>query len=418
LDPHALNFDIKEIVIESISGKEIDLIYLMEEINVYEDIHNNCISADITVDDATNQINQIPITGHEWIRFSFKTPGQKYVNLHLRIYKIDARELEKERNQIYIIHCIDDTQFTNAYTRVSKAYKSKLISDIANDVQINYLNSSFNQIETTKNLHHIIPGYWTPFRTMNFLASRANSSRYQGANYLYFQNLSGFNFVSVEKLCDTPPTRTYIFQQANIRKDVPIGYKPRTLATDMIAIQAYKFINNFDTLDNVNNGMYTSDLLWHDIQLKQFGDITWDYENTYSIYKHIEPNIVKNGPSYLWTSKSDFNNDTYGAHKFFPIGLPKQENYVTQWLLPRLSQLQQIQNVHMFATVPGDSNRRSGDIVNIILPSPEPVTDEQMPIDNYFSDNYLVAAIRHIINKRQYISILDLVKDSVFQNYG
>jgi hypothetical protein len=418
MDPHATNFDIKEIVIESISGKEIDVTLLMEEINFYEDIHNNCISADISIVDALNQINKIPLTGHEYIRLSWKTPhANDYVNVRLRIYKIDTRELVNERCQFYGIHCVDPIQFVNAYTMVSKAYNGKLISDIANDIQTNYLGSSFYQLEPTKNSQHLIVGNWYPFKAMNFLTSRANSTQYQGANYLYFQNINGFNFVSMEKLCDTKPKQTYIFQSTNIRKNIPEGYKPRTLKTDQVAIQSYKFENNFDTLDNITHGMYTNTLLWHDIQLKQFGETTFDYPSSYSKYIHIEPNTVKGGSSYLWTPKSDFNAGKFGEYKLYPIGLPTQENYVKQWLQPRISQLQQIQNVHLFVTIPGDSERRAGDIVKVSLPSPEPPIEDQMPLDEYFSDNYLVTAVRHMINKKQYLTVLDLVKDSVFHAY-
>ena len=79
--------------------------------------------------------------------------------------------------------------------------------------------------------------------------------------------------------------------------------------------------------------------------------------------------------------------------------------------------MQQIQNLHLFVTVPGDSRRRAGDIVNVSLPSPEPLIQDQLVMDPYFSDNYLVTAVRHIINKKQYLTVLDLVKDSVFQAY-
>src|ERR1035437_11201289 len=91
----ATDFEIKEVVLESVNGKETDLILQMAEINVYENLHNSCITADIAIVDALNQIMNLPITGHEWIRFSFKTPGPKnpWIKLHLRIYKITSREL-------------------------------------------------------------------------------------------------------------------------------------------------------------------------------------------------------------------------------------------------------------------------------------------------------------------------------------
>jgi hypothetical protein len=413
----ATDFEIKELVLESVNGTETDLILQMAEINVYENLHNSCITADMAIVDSLNQIMNLPITGHEWIRFSFKTPGQSLIKLHLRIYKTSSRELEKLRRQVFVLHCIDDVEFTNAETRVSKAYKGKLISDIASNIQDEFLGSSFNKIETTKNLFHIIPAYWTPIKTLNFLASRANSSTYLGSNYVYFQTVDGFNFVSIEKLCDTTPVQKYISQPANVREqDVPI-HPPRTVASDEVAIQSYKFDNNFDTLENVTNGMYTNRLLWHDLQKKQFGETDFSYPDTYDNFKHIELNKVQGGSSRLWTSASDFDNDIYGAFRFFSTGMPDQETFVKQWLQQRISQMQQIQNVRMFATVPGDSNRRVGDIVELALPSPEPPIDNQLVMDKYYTNRYLITGLRHTINRKQYLTTLELIKDSVFTAY-
>jgi len=352
-------------------------------------------------------------------RFSFKTPGNpNFIQLHLRVYKIDARELEKERRQFYILRCIDNIEFINAQTRISKSYKGMLISDIANDIQTNFLSSSFISIEPTKNLFHIIPPYWTPIKTLNFLASRANSQKYVGSNYVYYQTVDGFNFESIESLCDTyPPVQNYIFQTANVRKDIPEGYKPRTVDLDQIALESYKFANNLDTLENITNGMYTNRLIWHDIQRKQFGINDFDYPNSYPNFQHIEPNNVKGGLSYLWTSKSDFNTNVYGECKLYPIGLPGQENHVADWMQPRLSQMQQLQNIRLYVTIPGDSLRRVGDLVSVTLPSPEALVEDQLQLEDYLTDRYLVVGVRHTINKAKYVTHLELVKDSIFKAY-
>ena len=399
------DFDLTEITIESITGIDTNILFQVDELNVYEDIHNTCISADIVVDDTLNQIKNLPITGHEWIRFSFRTPNKTYISLRLRIYKISKRELEKMHRMVYVLHCVDNVEFLNARTRISKAYKQQLISDIATDIQTNFLASSFNLIEPTKYLHHIIPGYWTPFKTINFLAARANSAQYNGSNYVYYQTADGFNFVSIEKLCDISPLQQYVVQPANTSR------KP---LTDAYSIQEYSFVNNFDTLENATNGMYTNDLLWYDIQNKQFGQNNFSYPNSYTNYKHVELNTVKNGLSYLWTPVSDFDNDVYGSMRFFPIGLPNQLNWVTQWLQPRLSQMQQIQNVRLNITVPGDSTRRAGDLIAITLPSPEANIQNQLQIDSYYTNRYLVTGLRHKINHQQYLTTMSLVKDSVF----
>jgi hypothetical protein len=415
----ALSWDLKTLTITTIKGNVVDISFLMEEINIFEDIHNNTISADVTIADAQNIINKLPITGHETLQLSFKSAGQQnYVSLNLQIYKIDSRQLEKERMQVFIMYCIDATAFTNAQFTVSKAYTGKTISDIATDIQTNFLQSSFYQIEPTKNLQHIIMGSWHPFKCLNFLASRAKSCQYKGSNFVYFQSIDGFNFVSLEKLCDVPIYQNYIYQVANVRKDNSIGYKPRTLNTDSIAIQAYKFNTNFDTLQSCSHGMYSNHAVYYDLQKKSFTENIWDYPSSYNDYKHVEANTVSGGLSYLWTPVSDFNEGPNGRHLLYPVGLPGQENFSQQWLQPRISQMEQIQAVSLFVTVPGDSVRRVGHLVSITLPSPEPTVNDQQIPDAYYTGRYLCSAVRHILQKTNYVSVLELVKDSLHSAYG
>lgn len=403
----AKDFELTELVIESITGQEWDVSLLMGEINVYEDIFNATISANIVMDDADNRIKNIPITGHEWIRIAFRTPDKNHIKLHLRIYKINARELEKERRQLFILHCVDAVEFKNAQNRVSKAYKGKRISDIADSIQTEFLGSSFARLETTKNLFHIIPGFWTPVRTINWLTKRATSEAYQGSNYVYFQDADGFNFCSLENLCAQTSKTRYLLQPANIRdQEVEVGYKPRTLDRDEVAVQSFRFVNNFDTLENTSNGMYGNRILWHDIHQKQFGEEDFDYSGSFDDYTHVD-----NNP--LWATSSDLGGP-YGAFQLVSIGAPEQESHVKLWLRERTSQMQQIQNVRIHATVPGDSDRRVGDIVEFWLPSPEPLVDNQIQMDDHYMGRYLVTSVRHCISKSQYTTVLELVKDSVF----
>lgn len=413
LDPHAGDCEIKEVVIETIPGDEWDISLIMVELNVYESIFNHTISAEIVIDDTDNKIKNFPITGHEWVRFTFDTPGKSEIVQHLRIYKISSRQLEKDKRQMYILHCVSDVEYTNAQLRISKAYKNMLISDIATDIQENFLDSSFDTLETTKNLFHIIPSYWSPFYTMSFLAARANSASYKGSNYVYYQTVDGFNFVSIEKLCDTVPVVKYLSQPGNIRDlSVVDGYKPRTIDVDQVSVISYRFETNFDTLENIVEGMYSNTLLTHDIVKKQFSETNFDYPSSYNNYIHVEPNSVTGGSSRLWTSKSDMNG-SFAEHRFYPLGQPEQPSYVGQWLQQRISQMQQIQNVRMFVTIPGDSDRRSGQLVQFDLPSPEPLVQNQLQMDIYYTNRYLVLSVQHQVHKSQYVTILEIVKDSV-----
>jgi len=65
MDRHATDFELKEVVLESITGDNIDLVLLVTEINVYENLFNSSITADFVINDALNTIKNLPITGHE-----------------------------------------------------------------------------------------------------------------------------------------------------------------------------------------------------------------------------------------------------------------------------------------------------------------------------------------------------------------
>jgi hypothetical protein len=412
---HAKDFELEELILITVTGKEWDIGLLLSELNIYEDIYSASVSADLILSDAENRLRTFPITGHEWIRFKFRTPDKNYVSMKMRIYKISNRGLDRERKQVFLMNCIDAVQFTNAETVVSKAYKGKLISDIADDIQRNFLNSSFQRLETTKNLFHFIPANWTPIQSLNWLSRRATSQVYNGANYVYFQDVDGYNFTSLENLCEQVPKIAYMYQTVNVRdQEAETINKPRELDLDMVAIQSYNIESNFDTLENVSYGMYGNKLIWHNIQTKEHGEEEFNYVDSYDSFRHVEPNNVAGGKSWLWTSASDFG---VGARLYASTGFENQESHVRRWLKERTSQMQQLQNVRIHLTVPGDSDRRAGDIVTVILPSPEPPVNRQLKLDDHYIGRYLVTSVRHIIVPGSYVTVLEVVKDSVFTAY-
>jgi hypothetical protein len=94
---------------------------------------------------------------------------------------------------------------------------------------------------------------------------------------------------------------------------------------------------------------------------------------------------------------------------------------VERWLLPRDSQRQAMfENIRLSLTVPGTTDVTIGDIVDIQLPSPEPVTrDNPQKMDLYYSGRYLVTNVRHRIQQADnaYYTYLECVKDSVHTAY-
>jgi hypothetical protein len=84
-------------------------------------------------------------------------------------------------------------------------------------------------------------------------------------------------------------------------------------------------------------------------------------------------------------------------------------------MLRRNSQFQQINNIKIRIVVPGDSQRRVGEIVYIKLPTIEPITQEDpTSVDPFYSGRYLISRIKHSLtaDSETYETIMELVKDS------
>jgi hypothetical protein len=94
---------------------------------------------------------------------------------------------------------------------------------------------------------------------------------------------------------------------------------------------------------------------------------------------------------------------------------------VERWLLQRDSQKQAMfENIRLIATVPGTIEVTIGDIVEVLLPSQEPVTkNNPQKMDKYYSGKYLVVNARHRIaqSDNAYYTVLECVKDSVKTAY-
>ena len=72
-------------------------------------------------------------------------------------------------------------------------------------------------------------------------------------------------------------------------------------------------------------------------------------------------------------------------------------------------------NIKLRIVVPGDSQRRVGEIVSVRLPSIEPVTTENpTSLDPFYSGRYLISRIKHVLTAEDetYETIMELVKDS------
>ena len=334
------------------------------EINFYEDIYSPTISGDITINDAVGLMENVPIVGEEILEISMSTAGatprpiadpnnpmvkpsdlEKLIINRFRIYKIDPPQKISENFRSVRLYFVSDIQYTNMMVRVQKNYptnelvslarpenplndKTYTIADMVRDIffdaflgkkkPANHRPTNKNLlVEPTKGPYTASIPNWTPFKAINFLAKRAISVNQisQGANFVFYETLKGFRFVSIETLMVggfrgygkpiDPPTKfphydkfltesdagrantsfitvfpdgtgdqdaftpllndpgrkgfvaTYSFKPGNIDSLSPQDKK--------FAVENYSLVHSFDTLKNLGMGMYANRVITHDL---------------------------------------------------------------------------------------------------------------------------------------------------------
>ena len=90
--------------------------------------------------------------------------------------------------------------------------------------------------------------------------------------------------------------------------------------------------------------------------------------------------------------------------------------YHEKTLQNRISQMQQINNIKLNITISGDTTRKVGDVLDLVLPSVEPLTDGSVPMDKMYNGRYLVTGLRHKIDNASHLMVMEVVKDSYFSS--
>ena len=331
------------------------------EINFYEDIYSPVVSGDITLTDTVGLIESFPIIGEEILEVSFSTAGAalpptqgpattstppvseapKQILNRFRVYKVDPPVQVTDNSRTIKLYFVTDSQFTNLLSKVRKIYPTKqntqntnqsitdkpyTLADMARDIFYDFFigkKKPLRQpatkkpflVEPTRFPAEIVIPSWNPFKAISFLASKAVSANPEtkGANFVFYQTLQGFRFVSIETLMlggfrlftekygdgitvakDYPHLeRNAILETANEDKSshIPIfndtpepdaDMKPFVASYKYIpanmgeskqssyeSVTSFKLTDSFDTMKNVALGMYSNRVITHDlIQMK------------------------------------------------------------------------------------------------------------------------------------------------------
>jgi hypothetical protein len=455
----ASDVTIDKLVIHSSFG-QYDLMAHLVELNIYENIFKDHLSANLTLVDSFNLPYKLPICGEETIEIVYRLSGHDGATSNIvspplfHIHEIKGRFLKTPQSQQFTLALVSEQYMSNTHTRVCKAYSDGVwtADEIVSDIWSNYLDDGHGdlEIEPAGRLDCIVPN-WTPFETFKWICDRAHPEDEESIrNYLYYETMDTTYFTSLNNLVNqTKDNPVVTFTKVPRANDAS---KVEGLSANIIKVESISYINQFQKVKNINEGLYCSKLITHDIVKKKI------LQHDYTMYDDFDTN--KNLGEFPLTSDSETEYQTGNTfrHSFAPPVDPSTaveegrrlsdytdsrvnyypkhdnmyaintnstyDNKVEDWKQRRASQIMQYNGVQMQVKCFGISFLRIGMVVNLFVPSPESTSrgNSEDAYDKYLTGKYMITAIRHILGydkgEVSYGMLLELRKDALEDEVG
>jgi len=444
---------VEKIDIESSFGK-YDLVPHLEELNIYESVFSNHLQAHLTLQDAFNIPFKLPIIGEETIDVAIRLAGDEGNTIIdpplFHVLNLADRFLRTVQSSRFSLNLVSAQYMSNAHSRVSKSFSGMTADEIVHDIWANYLDDGRGDLFTEPSMREeqcIIPN-WTPHQAFNWLAKRSQPKDGFGnenaANYIYYEDMDGVHFKSLNKLADPDRLTQLVFAKEPLATDPA---KIESLSGGFIKVDEITYMGQFEKVRNINEGQYSSKMITHDIVKKKILQHDYDGFTEWFAVHHLGPfpplsnsdTEVKTGhisrtsfappfdPEFAITEGRRLSDLTDSAVVLYPkhdkmyaqnFG-HEHDNKVEEWKLRRAGQMVQYDGIVMEVECSGLSFIRVGMTVTLNVLSPETTSTGKHDIafDKFLSGTYMITGIRHMFNSDKgnvsYKMILELSKDGL-----
>lgn len=435
----ATDINIESLRLISSENQVVNLVDFLIEISIYEDLFSNVMHGHIILSDSRGLIDKLPIIGDEYLHVQLTTPTfEQSIKKMFRVFRLDDREIIRDSNtQIFTLHFASVELFYDVSLPLSLPFSGK-IHDVVEEIFLNFISanrdydiSSTNDIisetdkdtpllflnETENRVKYISPG-WTPFKNINWLASKSKPKNETAASYIFWESNKAFYFGSIEYLMKEGQKKSigvYTPTVSGVYTDQGVLDHNR----EKFIISDMRIEENVDQIKNLSNGYLASTLTEVDIFNKIHETIAYDYIEEYENQFHTGGDGIRAIPLF---SKEGIRNPGY-FQKFQVKNQKLYNNFddnidvlTRDVILNRNSSLLETTNMKMSTTIPGRTDIEVGNMITINYPAMGSLDSKSdNKLDKLYSGNYLITAINHRINRINHIMAIEAIKDSLFQ---
>lgn len=433
----AASFEFESIILRDNNGEAHNISALVIGYTYYEDVGKPFVTANLNIiDSAVNLIGTLPITGGEQVEITVKGPLEDSYTYNFIVYRVGDRFISNKA-QNYNLGLISAEALTNEGRRVSntqEGYPHEIIQRVIND----FLDSDKEfEFDVTNNKLKLTPSGKSPFSLFSMLQDKSilaksssaetNDSNNSGeflsgsAGFFFYENHRGYNFRSIDSLCDL--SGVYGNRQDQIKefRDEPSD----NMYDDTIL--SVQFLSEINLMEGLRLGAYASKAVFFNISTGKYEEYTFSAQRSYENQAHLgsqdelspAQRQLSDYPTRRISAIIDHESFYSGQNPASPDDGGGDDNDFWDWT--KSTVCQSISRNYLLNTqglrieVPGNLDLCVGDKIRVILPNSSNQDDRsEEPIDREHSGYYLITQLSRYfaVSDRKVNTTLRLQRDS------
>lgn len=372
--------------------------------SIYESIFTPCVVGEFNVRDTDDALFAgLNLSGGEPFTITFQAPGGQQASYKFLVNKVqNLAPSAQYKSRTMTLICASEEAFYAAggmdvHGYIHKSYYKKLISANVQDVLKSYLKTSKKiTIEETRGIQDIIASNEKAWDFINKLKRMAVSAKNQSSSYVFFENQSGFNFVTIESMFKGSPVKSFV-------QDSTVGTDIMKLTDNNIF--AYELPHMINAVDRIDRGTLKSRYS------------TFNFETNEYISKSIDfpDKGDKSGGSSTWNKDSFASKfGKYpGRNSTMPYDNRRPITNIPESTPNQLAYSGNLSQSLIKMRVFGDAKLKAGDLIEAKIAQQNSLTANPRE-DTDISGNMIIASLRHMINpegeRPRYSCVMECLK--------
>jgi len=371
-------FKIKEIVIVTKAGS-IDISGIFEEINIFDSILMPVISGNVLIKDSIGLSGKLFFDGSESILIEIVKSEKSDIasfKKAFRIFKQSNRKEDGLNSELYTLDFVSDELMYSDQQRINQSYETTY-TEIVKKILVDYLKVSNNNLggyfDNSSGIKKLVIPYLRPLEAIEWCAKRSTDIN-QSPNFMFYQNLTGYNFVTLSKLLTQQDILDIKFETKNQKNNNPIN--------EISSARTLEVVKQTDGIEKSRSGTNAGKFIGFDPLTKTVATKNIGFGDHYNKMKHANenPNIsvidnrggVKNVEAFdskktlsFFSTARQYSNY---IKKYDPTSISKQDN-TEDYIFQRKAILSNLMSKRLKIAMPGNFQLTSGFNVNVIAPN-------------------------------------------------